>query len=433
MAFRCLSVLLLALLPTCDAPVAPDTPAPGRPNIVLIIGDDLGWPDYGFMGSEVVRTPNLDRLAQQGVVFSHAFNPASSCRPSLLALLTGLHVVQIRQRLGRDDSDPRLSLDLIQRFTTLPRLLSEHGYSTFQGGKWWEGSYRAGGFTHGMTNGPQREGGAGLELGRTTMAPLWDFLDAQREGPFFVWFAPMLPHAPFDAPEEYLSLYGESDYRAPYFANITRLDARVGELLDRLDVLHLREQTLVVYLADNGWDVASPPERGRYTLAGGPKGKSSIHELGFRTPLIFRWPGVLTAGRRERRLVSTVDLFPTLLDFASVPAPTDRPGRSLQPFLVGAGDFERKRVLGGMFQLIGGSSSRPGVALGTTLGAAWFLRTDRWRYIWFPASGHEELYRIDEDPYEERDLARARPWQLRSLRRRLRAWVHQAQRGGEAP
>jgi apolipoprotein N-acyltransferase len=421
--------LLLGLLPLLGACGADRAARP--PNIVLVIGDDHGWPDFGFMGSELARTPNLDRLAQEGTTFTHASNTASGCRPSLLTLLTGFHTAELRSRLGPAGRSVQLPTDVIRRFETLPGLLAQRGYATFQGGKHWEGDHTWAGFTHGMTRVEPGQraaeppaGGAGLALGRTTMEPLWSFLEAQRERPFFVWFAPMLPHAPFDAPAEYWEPQLDAGAAAPYLANVVRFDARVGELLARLDALGLRERTLVVYLADNGWDAhtRAPAQAGGAgfdPLIGGPRGKASLHELGFRTPLVFRWPGVVEAGRRDDRLVSSVDLFPTLLDFAAAPVPADRPGRSLHPLLTGRGGFARERVYGGMEQL---RSEAPGRGL-LRSERGWFLRTREWRYLLYETRGEERLYRIDRDPYETADLAAAHPDTARRLREELEAWV----------
>lgn len=400
-------------------------PRVARPNIVLIIGDDLGWPDYGFMGSETAYTPNLDQLAEEGVVFPYAFNTSSTCRPSLLTLATGLQLVQVRATVGRRGDVPALSRNVIRAFHTLPGLLAAHGYAAFQGGKWWEGSYSAGGFTDGMTRGADAAipsgGEESLKLGRETMQPLWDFLEEHKQQPFFVWFAPMLPHTPFDAPEEFMAHYTDAGASAYYLANVTRFDARVGELLARLEELGLRERTLVVYLSDNGWDAHSggPPH---VVLGDGARGKASVYELGFRTPLIFSMPGRL-APRSEAEIVSTVDLFPTLLGFAGVETPKDRPGRSLLPVLAGEIQPPRRLAFGGGFRWRSEDPELPFVEE-----PAWFARSKQWRLILYPRRNERELYRIDEDPFETTDLAEEHPLVAAALERKLRAWLADAHR-----
>ena len=245
------SVLLLAcaaLSLDCERP-------PSLPNIVLVIGDDHGWNDFGFMGSPVARTPNLDELAREGVVFTHAFNTSSVCRPSLQTLLTGLHPVQIEARLERLRNAGRQirTFEEVEHFETLPARLGERGYVSFQGGKYWDGTYADGGFSHGMT---RRVGGAsgyrfplafsgadGLTLGRETLEPLWSFVDEHSHQPFFVWFAPMLPHTPHDAAARYLELYegmGLSPIAQRYYANVSRFDDVVGRVVAGLEARGLQ-------------------------------------------------------------------------------------------------------------------------------------------------------------------------------------------------
>lgn len=389
------------------------------PNIILIIGDDIGWTDFGFMGSKTVKTPNLDRLAEGGTVFTHAFSTASNCRPALRTLLTGLapETVEALVSRARPSMRRRRFVDFV---LTLPEKLAEQGYVSFQGGKHWEGTFQDAGFTHGMTRtigksaapnpgaGDHDEpsffgysGSEGLALGRETMEPLFEFLAAPRDSPFFVWYAPKLPHLPFDPPQKFKAMYADAEvppYVRGYWANMTRFDATVGALMERLDVLHLREQTLIVYVSDNGWDAWGQG------VLGGPKGKSSLFELGFRTPLLINWPGRVAAGVRDDRLVSLLDVFPTLADFAGAER-APGPGQSLHPLLMGGGTFHRETVTGSRPR--GDSTAR-------------FLRTKTWRYV-SDANGVESLYQIEIDPREERDLAAAYPELVAAMRDQLRA------------
>jgi arylsulfatase A-like enzyme len=223
----------------------------------------------------------------------------------------------------------------------------------------------------------------------------------------------MLPHLPFDAPPRFRRLYA-GDPMPPfvrsYRANLTRFDATVGEVLDRLEELGLREHTLVLYVSDNGWDSASDAP---FSAMGGPKGKGSVYELGVRTPLVLSWPGVLTAGARDDRLVSLVDVFATILDFAGAEPVPGASGRSLLPLLIGRGDFHRESVIGG------GYDDRPRPR---------FLRTRTWRYVWHPGNQPEELYEIQEDPFETRNVADAHPEQIRRFREELARWVIRTER-----
>jgi uncharacterized sulfatase len=437
-------VALVALMSTGER-----TEPPEVPNIILIIGDDHGWPYFGFMGHEIVKTPNLDALAEEGVVFPYGYTTASTCRPSLRSLLTGLHPLQWRakRQVLRAQGRGGPGYDRIQDFVTLPRRLAERGYASFQGGKYWEGSYRAGGFSDGMKQPideatlrkwgriQSKAGADSLELGRTTMQPLWDFLDAHRDAPFFVWFAPKLPHTPHDPPAKYLELYRDenlSDAARKYYANITRFDDKVGELVTRLEKLGLRDETLLVYLADNGWE-QDPSATNPVKQLGGPKGKSSMYELGFRTPIIFNWPGRLPRGRRPGDLVSGVDLFTTLLDFAGLEPPPDRTGINLRPSMLAGGMSSRKAVIGSMSALR--PPQRTPAAIPKTEESlvryerAYFFRDESWHYIWYADSEKfgdrdaEELYLIDEDPREERNVVGAHPELSKRFREQIQRWI----------
>jgi arylsulfatase A-like enzyme len=411
------------------------------PNIVLVIADDQSFRDFGFMGSERALTPHLDRLADEGIVFTHGFNSASSCRPSLRTLLTGLQPIQIEQLEDslREGGRRWPEIASIMQLDTLPRRLFENGYVSFEGGKYWEAGFTHAGFTHGMTEDVMPEapdktnilrqisGGAGLDLGRTTMQPLYDFIDEHSERPFFVWFAPMLPHTPHDPPPHNRDLYPRGRFsRAErlYLGNVSRLDDRVGELLAHLDERGLRESTVIVFLSDNGWDPV--PKGPQYIRAfGGPKGKFSIHENGFRTPVVFSWPGVLTPGRRHAELVSTADLFPTILEIGGVTEPSPlREGSSLLPFLLGTGPFERTVVHGAVSRL---RRAAPGKAKPGDLPIkderAYFRRDREWRYLWRAARGEEELYAIERDPWEEEDLAGSHPELIEAFRADVEQWL----------
>jgi arylsulfatase A-like enzyme len=446
-------ILLLALaIAVCGACGAGDSNEPPRadalPNFVLLIGDDHGWPYFGFMGDDVVKTPHLDSLAEEGVLFPFGFATASTCRPSLRSLLTGLHPVQWREkRLAlRAAGRTAAGRERIRDFATIPRLLKQRGYASFQGGKYWEPNYLAGGFTHGMKSAAttdskedhafmqSRAGGDSLELGRTTMQPLWDFLESHREQPFFVWLAPKLPHTPHDPPEDLLGLYAEADLSEAarlYYANISRFDRLVGELVGRLDELGLRENTLIVYLSDNGWEQGRH-QTNRVKQLGGPKGKSSMYELGFRTPIIVNWPAGIDGGRRHEALVSFVDVFTTLLDFAGASVPADRTGFSLRSVLLGESGPSRRTVIGSMSSLrppdaVEAAYANPTVELVRPERAS-FLRDANWHYIWYEwhkrygDRSPDALYRIEADPFETRDVAADHPDLVSRYRDEIRHW-----------
>lgn len=447
---------LAACAIACFAAACSPTPKQERPNIILIIGDDHGWPYFGFMNDPIVATPHLDALARGGTLFPYAFVTSSSCRQSLLTLLTGLYPLQwnARLRVLRAHRIRRRRYAEIVDFEALPRLLGDAGYRSFQGGKFWEGRYQNAGFDEGTketsARGPNATeharlqasaGGKGLSLGRTTMKPLWDFLEHDDDRPFFVWFAPKLPHTPHDAAQSYRQPYsgrGLSPEAVKYYANITRFDDRVGELVAFLERMGLRDDTLLVYLSDNGWQ-QGPWERPHVEALGGAKGKGSMYEMGVRTPLIFNWPDQIPAAKVRSELVSSVDLFPTLLSFAGVATPPNRSPHNLHPLLTGRGPpFEtRGAVIGSSNRELrppADTERRPHEPNEEIMRneLAYTLRTPNWHYIWYfdsddyPDRSADELFRIDTDPRETRNVAAQHPVRVSNFRREILTWIDTA-------
>ncbi len=401
------------------------------PNLVLIIGDDQGFRDQGFMGSKRIETPNLDRLAHEGVVFPVGYSTASLCRPALNALLTGLDPVQWQGRLVAREREGRARprWTEVQDFQTLPRLLAARGYKSFQAGKHWEGTYETAGFDEGMTAVKESpndlSGGAGLALVRETVEPVIDFIDRHLDSPFFLWFAPMLPHAPHDAPERFQDIYRDAGLPprvARYYASISQFDAGVGTLLDHLAKRDLLDHTLVVYLADNGFQAGGSyhPSNRRW---GGAAGKNSLYELGFRTPIVFHAPGRIPAGQLRPALVSILDVFPTLLEYAGVEPLSDRPGRGLRSLLEGRDDRGRSVLAGRMDRVRADTPTGRWIEpnrKGMTDGGR-FARDPRWHYLWY-IDREEELYDLDADPDEQENVADAHPEVVKRLRREIERW-----------
>lgn len=412
--------LILALVPGCSSEQASQE----HPNIVLIIGDDHGYPDFGFMGAREVKTPNLDRLAEEGVVFTHGFAAASYCKASLQSLLTGLEPYQIRMRLASrpraaDAPGPKRG---IESLATLPRLLAERGYESFQAGKSWWPSHTTAGFTDGIPGRAPTAFSSFTPLGRPSIAPVVSFLERPHAAPFFLWFAPMLPHVPHDAPEVFREPYeglGLSEGRLGYLANVSRFDALVGELLETLEARGLRENTLVVYLSDNGWDPSEPVDGSK----DGPRGKGTLHELALRTPIVLSWPGQVRAGGVHDDLVSTIDVLPTLLDYAGVETPLDRMGRSLRPVSDGAAEDPREVLIGWapITRVFAGARLR-GARPSLQPPDGYHLRTARWHYLWHPSLGVEALHDLETDPQEKTDLSRRERQRIVDFRRQITEW-----------
>lgn len=337
--------------------------AADRPNVLLIISDDQAWSDYSFLDHPHVRTPHIDRLARQSVVFTRGYVPTALCRPSLMTLATG-HYAHRHGITGNDPSPKYAERDselyqqrrhelisYIDAFDTLPELLGEAGYLSHQSGKWWEGNYRRGGFTHGMTRGFPRPGGRhgddGLKIGREGLEECFDFIDMAmvEDKPFFMWYAPFLPHTPHNPPARLLEKY-EGDHPstiAKYFAMIEWFDETCGDLIGYLEKKNIRDNTLIIYIGDNGW--IQHPERRGYDQ----RSKQTPYEGGIRQPTLYSFPGKFVPASR-RDLVSSIDIFPTIIAATGAGKPSiPTPGLNLLPYLESGSTIPREAIFGESF------------------------------------------------------------------------------------
>ena len=436
-------VLLVSLL-IMSASAWADRP----PNVVLLIGDDHGYPYFGFMGDQNVETPVMDTLARGGVTFTQGHVPVPYCRPSLRTMITGLTPVQYQLRLNehierrkRDDEKYATLSDVEKRmwlsvekangmriFDSIPKLLKEQGYVSWQGGKWWENSYRNGDFDEGVTDGweggtfgtdaffHEMMGAEGNELVRETMDPLFEFIDSHKDEPMFIWFGPMLPHTPLDAPYKYRKYYEDRDISQSskdYYANISWWDDGVGQLMDYVESKGLLEDTLFIYLSDNGWEQDAnveywyPEALADYDseyLTGGYDGKGSLYDLGLRTPIMFYWKGRLEHGVNERSLVSSADLMPTILDIAGADIPEGLPGYSLRPLLDGSGEVDERAELVAYTDNRRSAESEMGVPA-----EGYAVRTHTHHFFWYADSDETRLYDVLLDPRGKLDLSEDRP------------------------
>jgi arylsulfatase A-like enzyme len=406
--------------------------SPAPPNIVLIISDDHAWTDYSFMGHAHIRTPNIDRLAAESLAFSRGYVPSSLCCPSLASIITGLYPHQHRitsndppmpvGMAGREfwkSPEYRRGREIMNRqleaVPTLPRLLAGANYLSLQTGKWWQGNFRRGGFTHGMTGG-ERHGDAGIQIGRKTMQPIYDFIAETRRDrrPFFVWYAPMMPHQAHNPPQRLLKKYesvAPTLHIAKYWAMVEWFDETVGSLLEYLDKQRLVENTIVVYVADNGW--ITDPQTGEYAL----KSKQSQYDGGLRTPIMIRWPSNVEP-RRSEALASSIDLVPTLLAAANLQATSQMQGINL---LDERAVRERKAIYGECFTHESKDPNNPAASLRWR----WMIEGD-WKLI-LPHAHNQpgdatELYDLSKDPHEERNVASSHGTLVEKMREKLDAW-----------
>jgi len=342
-----------------------------KPNVVLIISDDQHWSDYTFIRSDAPSTPNIDRLATEGITFTRGYVPTALCRASLLTLATGLYPHQ--HRTG--GNDPNQTPDgeeynrqrekliaHIDSLPTLPKMLKEAGYTSLQTGKWWEGNFARGGFDEGMTRGfPQpggRHGDDGLAIGRETMQPVFNFIEKNKERPFFIWYAPMMPHDPHTPPQELLDKYlakGHSPALAHYEGMVEWFDQTIGQLVDKLQQCGVYDNTVIIYIADNGWMV-----RTHETTPAGwqkpfdPRSKLSPFEGGVRTPIIISYPKAFKPRRDDTTLIHSIDIVPTILALTGAKRP-EMPkeltllGLDLTAFIKNSTPLNRNTIFGEAF------------------------------------------------------------------------------------
>jgi arylsulfatase A-like enzyme len=420
--FACLAALV----------VGGSAAAAERTNIVLIISDDHAWTDYGFMKHPLAKTPNIDRLAKEGLCFPRGYVPTSVCCPSLATIITG-KMPQVHKISGNDPAAPagmprgkfyqspafkegrEVMNANLAKHPLLPAVLGEQGYLSLQTGKWWQGHFRNGGFTHGMTKGG-RHGDDGLTIGRKDMKPISDFIDDARkqDKPFFVWYAPLLPHDPHTPPERLLAKYRDkvpSIHVARYLAMVEWFDESVGELLKMLDERGLAKNTLVAYVADNGW--IQNPDTPRFA----PRSKLSQYDGGLRSPILLRQPGTIEP-RRDETPVSSADLFPTILKAAGIEPAKDLPGVDLTNKEAVAG---RKEVFGSIYTHDLMDLNDPAKSL------RWrWMVSDGWKII-VPHALNEpdaevELYQIVTDEHEKTNLAEKEAERVKAMTAALDAW-----------
>lgn len=403
-----------------------------RPNIVFIVADDLGYGHLGCYGQKEIRTPRIDRLAQEGMRFTSAYAGCTVCAPSRSALMTGLHTghTPVRGNSG--------GLPLPAEAVTFAEVLREAGYATGCFGKWGlgdvgsEGHPNRQGFDEFLgplhqihaqfywpeflwrNEEPERfpenaDGGKGAYAPDLLLEGALDFLRRKKDEPFLLYFPSLVPHHEYQVPEEDLAEYdGRFPEPAPFVredrgfevqykpaattaAMITRFDRDVGRLLDELDALGLAEDTLVLFTSDNGAAGSFEPIVTPFDPSGPLRGfKGSLYEGGVRVPAIARWPGVIEAGSESDYPWTFWDVLPTFAELAGADTPGGLDGRSFLPVLRG----EEQATPEFLYWEAEGKQA---------------VRMGDWKAV-RPGRGEAlELYRLSEDLGETTDLAGEEP------------------------
>lgn len=301
------------------------------PNILIAISDDQSWLHTSASGDPVVATPTFDRIANEGVLFTHAYSPAPNCSPSRAAIFTGKQIWQLGAA-----ANLRGPLDV--SYTVFPDLLEEAGYHVGFTGKGWDpGDLKDTGRSRNPAGNEYNRNGTGRYVENFVA-----FLNEREEGqPFYFWFGSHDPHAPYAGGTGSRAGLDPRDVPLPphipdtprvrgrmldYYAEVQRFDRHVEEMLDILRDKGLLDNTIIIVTSDNGIDF--------------PRGKLNLYDYGSRVPLAIRWPGKTKGGHIAEEFVSLMDLAPTLLEAAGVPVPPDMSGKSLVSVIEAGQDGE---------------------------------------------------------------------------------------------
>jgi len=415
--------------------VAPATAAENKPNILLIVADDLGWKDVGFHGSDI-KTPNIDALAAGGAKLEQ-FYVQPMCTPTRAALMTGRYPFRYGLQTLVIPTPGKYGLPTDEWL--LPQALKEAGYRTVMVGKWHLGhadrkywprqrgfDYHYGAmvgeidyFTHSSgkvrdwyrNNQPVKEEGYVTQLlGKDAVARINEH---DPKTPLFLYLAFTAPHAPYQAPKEYLDKYRHIDdpTRRAYAAMITSMDDEIGKVVAALDKKKMRENTLIVFMSDNGGNVSAmfsgdvdvsklklPADNGPYR-----GGKGMLYEGGTRVAALANWPGRIKPGV-VKEVVHIVDMFPTLAALAGAKANKGKPldGFNFWSTLSEGKPSPRQEVVYNVEPFRGG------------------LRKGDWKLVWrTPLPSALELYNIAEDPSEKTNLADKNPQKVAELQKRI--------------
>lgn len=409
-------------------------------NFVFILTDDLGWIDLGCYGSPTYKTPNIDRLAREGIRFTQAYSACTVCSPTRASILTGqyparLHITDWIKGHSRPYAKlkvPDWTMYLPTNVMNIAKALKPAGYTSASIGKWHLGTQQyypdKQGFDINIAGcdkgqppsyfSPYKiptlnDGEPGEYLTERECNEAMKFIEQNRERPFFLYLAHHAVHTPLMAKTNVINKYKElikpgSPHKNPvYAAMIEAVDDSVGKIMNKLRELKLEEKTIVIFTSDNGGLI------GVTTNIGLRAGKGSAYEGGVRVPLVIYWKGVVKAGSVCNVPVISADFFPTLIEIAGVTPPANHiiDGESILPLLNGTGKLKRDTIYWHY------PHYHPG---GATPYSA--IREGNYKLIEFFEDSHIELYDLATDQAESNDLSKSKPELAARLLKKLQDW-----------
>ncbi len=418
---------------------------PKGPNFVFIFADDLGWGDLGCYGNRQIRTPNLDKLAAAGTLFTQFYVNGSVCSPSRTAFMTGHyparhkvhgHFAAVKQNAARGMPnwlDPKVP--------TVTGLLRGAGYTTGHFGKWHLGSgegapdpgqYGIDDHVTVNSSGPQLTGAGDEYFRAKSTSQIVDrairFIENNRDKPFYVNVWTLVPHATLHPTDEQMEPYKKyapsgvpyKGAKQIYYASVSDLDRQVGRLISRIDELGLAGNTVIAFSSDNGpedFDIGNAVHSGIGSTGPFRGRKRSIYEGGVRLPFIVRWPGHTPAGRvDEESIVAAVDWLPTICGLADVEVPADinPDGEDMSKAILGRAKERTKPLMWEWRFRIAGDMVHKSPMLA--------IREGKWKLLMNPDRSRIELYDIPADPTELDNVAVQHPDIVKKLSQKLLAW-----------
>lgn len=435
-----LSCLILALA----APAFSDS---GKPNIIYIMADDLGWAELGSYGQKKIKTPNLDKLAAEGMRFTQHYTSAPVCAPARFSLMTGKHgghsYVRNNYEIGEWDTHQG-QLPMPEKEITIAEMLKEKGYATGAFGKWGigrpgsEGDPLNQGFdrfygyncqrhahnlfpeyiidqdervplegntatVYGKTYGPQKIADAAIQ-----------FVEDNHDKPFFVYYPTIIPHlalqVPYDELAPYINEWDETPYtgksyqphptpKAAYAAMISHMDRQIGRLMDKLEELGIADNTVVFFTSDNGTTMLKDQVDYEFfeSVANLRGLKGEVYEGGIRVPLLVRWPGKIKAGTVTDHISAHYDALATVADIVGIEPPQKHDGISYLPTLLGKEQAQHDYL----FWDFGGYGGQVAMRQGEWKAVLRNLHKD--------PDAKLELYHLGNDPSEEKNVAEENP------------------------